>query len=117
MTETLDTKDTLMARYKLVGKKTILAVNLAEVRASWVDENRIVAKTFIGEIEVSTVFLVLDHRFHDIDPGPPILFETIIFGGSLDKEETRYSTWKEAKAGHLETVSRVKLACEKETKS
>lgn len=46
-----------------------------------------------GDVEVSTVFLVLDPQF---GPGPPLLFETLVFGGEFDEEMERYSTWKEA---------------------
>lgn len=59
--------------------------------------NRAVAFTKVGESEVSTVFLGLDHRFGD---GPPLLYETMIFGGAHDDYQTRYSTRPEAQAGH-----------------
>jgi hypothetical protein len=47
---------------------------------------------------VSTVFLGLDHNW---GYGPPILFETMIFGDT-DSEEycERYHTWEEAEEGH-----------------
>lgn len=48
-------------------------------------------------ILVSTVFLGLDHRYGD---GPPLLFESMIFGGPLSGEQRRYSTKAEALAGH-----------------
>lgn len=51
-------------------------------------------------IEVSTVFLGLDHAWGD---GPPMLFETMVFGGSNDEYCERYSTWDEAEAGHKES--------------
>lgn len=54
---------------------------------------------------ISTVFLGLDHSFGD---GPPMLFETMIFGGSLDGEQERYSTWDEAEAGHKRWVEKVR---------
>lgn len=53
---------------------------------------------------VSTVFLGLDHQYGD---GPPLLFETMVFGGPLDHEMNRYSTWNEAEKGHQEMVERV----------
>ena len=64
--------------------------------------DRVVGKTTIGDAEVSTVFLGMDHRFGE---GPPLLFETMIFGGEHDEEMWRYSTWDEAKAGHSHVVS------------
>jgi hypothetical protein len=47
---------------------------------------------------VSTVFLALDHDF--FGEGPPLLFETMVFGGAQDGACYRYSTWEEAEAGH-----------------
>lgn len=61
-------------------------------------QNRIVAKTLIREVKVSTVFLGLDHGF--INAGHPILFETMVFGGEHDGFMNRYSTWEEAEKGH-----------------
>lgn len=69
------------------------------------DNGRIVAKTQVGDSEISTVFLGLDHQF--IVGGPPLIFETMVFGGLLDGEEERYSTWEQAEAGHKDVVERV----------
>ena len=54
----------------------------------------------------STVFLGLDHRF--IDDGPPLLFETMIFGGDGDKDQWRCSTWEQAEAQHRRAVELVR---------
>jgi hypothetical protein len=50
-----------------------------------------------GEIRVSTVFLGINHQYGD---GPPLLFETMIFGGEHDGWQERCSTWIEAEAMH-----------------
>lgn len=55
-------------------------------------------------VKVSTVFLGLDHSFGE---GPPLLFETMVFGGSHDQDMDRYSTIEEAKAGHVAMVAKV----------
>ena len=68
------------------------------------DNTRRVAAYEKGDVLVSTVFLGLNHRFGD---GPPLLFETLVFGGPLDGEMDRYSTWDEAVAGHNAIVARV----------
>lgn len=75
--------------------------------ARWFETaNRTVARTQLpGGVEVSTVFLGLDHNF--ADSGPPILFETMVFGGKMDQESSRYSTWEEAEAGHRAMVMKV----------
>lgn len=73
--------------------------------AEWesIDESRkIVEKTNIGTIQVSTVFLGLDHSMSFQNPGPPVLFETMIFGGKEDSFQNKYCTWDEAVKGHKE---------------
>lgn len=53
---------------------------------------------------ISTVFLGLDHSWNG---GPPVVFETMVFGGPLDEEQDRYCTRAEAEAGHAMWVARV----------
>ena len=55
-------------------------------------------------VKVSTVFLALNHAHED---GPPVLYETLVFGGEMDGECVRYHTWAEAEAGHRAMVERV----------
>lgn len=77
----------------------------------------IVAKTKVGDVEVSTVFLALDHNHTGV--GPPILFETMCFAGKRGEEFgdeeffDRYATREEAKAGHERIVERVRQATAK----
>lgn len=79
--------------------------------AKWFEEQlpgqRKIGDTTIGEAKVSTVFLGLDHSFGD---GPPLLFETMMFGGKLSDEMDRYSTRAEALEGHEVMVRRVTFA-------
>jgi hypothetical protein len=66
-------------------------------------EQFLVAKTSVSpEVDVSTIFLSLDHDLSG--KGPPVLFETMIFGGEHDRECWRYSTWEQAEAGHKRVV-------------
>lgn len=65
--------------------------------------------TVIDDVTISTIFLSADHRW---DNGPPILFETMVFGGPLDHEMSRYATWDEAEEGHNNMVKRVKEGME-----
>ena len=65
---------------------------------------RRVARDELGDVSVSTMFLGLDHSFGD---GPPQLFETMVFGGPLDGEMERCSTWSEAELQHMEMCMRV----------
>lgn len=55
---------------------------------------------------VSTVFLGLNHNFYCT--GPPLLFETMIFGGEHDQYQERYTTKKEAIEGHKRALKIIK---------
>lgn len=55
-------------------------------------------------VRVSTVFLGLDHQWGN---GPPILWETLVFGGVLDGEQVRYTSRADALRGHQEMCARV----------
>lgn len=52
--------------------------------------DRHVAKSTIGNADVSTVFLVIDHAFFSAEA--PVLYETMIFGGVHDQWQDRYHT-------------------------
>lgn len=71
----------------------------------WIDGfklDRHVDLTDLGALgRVSTVFLGLNHAFR---PGPPVLFETLVFGGPMDLHMDRYYTEDEAAAGHAFVV-------------
>lgn len=69
------------------------------------DDYRTVAKTDVGEVHVSTVWLGIDHQFGQ---GPPIIFETMVFGGPLNEEQDRYPTEAADIAGHDQMVERVR---------
>lgn len=84
--------------------------------ARWFEEfiyRRIVAKTEVGVLLVSTVFLAIDHNF--VRQGPPILFETMVFedrGAGKCRSEfgsytTRGVTWEDAYWTHKEVVAKV----------
>ena len=69
-----------------------------------------VAQTCLpGDNEVSTVWLHgINHRF--LGEGPPIIFETMVFG-LLDPDNEiceRYTTEEKALEGHLEVVNKMR---------
>lgn len=68
------------------------------------DARKIGADT-IGDVTVSTVWLGLDHRFGE---GPPLIFETMVFGGPDSDWQDRYTTKEQALAGHERVVAAVK---------
>lgn len=68
--------------------------------------NRWELKTKFKGYVVSTVDLGLDHSF---GIGAPLYYETMIFGDDrFEGYQVRYSTKKEAKKGHKETIKYVK---------
>lgn len=71
------------------------------------DKARKVARTDIAEgVFVSTIFLGLDHNWSE--DGPPILWETMVFGEPMNQEMNRCSGSREqAEAMHAEMVERV----------
>jgi hypothetical protein len=69
--------------------------------------DRQVDNDFIGDMQVSTVWLGLDHQFGE---GPPLIFETMVFGGPHDQYTERYSTEDEARRGHKRIVARLRAA-------
>lgn len=54
-----------------------------------------------GGIVISTVFLGLNHSF---GTDPPVLYETMVFGGVHHDLQTRYYTREEAEQGHEDIV-------------
>lgn len=80
--------------------------------AMWFETaDRHVAETELadGAIRISTVFLGIDHNFAHL--GPPILYETMIFGGTHNESMHRYTSWELAAAGHEHYVTRAREAC------
>jgi hypothetical protein len=61
-------------------------------------------------VYVSTVFLGLDHSFGD---GPPVLWETMVFGGVLDGEQRRYTSLEAALEGHQDICVEVARTIER----
>jgi hypothetical protein len=78
-------------------------------------DNRHVANTKVHGVCVSTVFIGIDMNW--FGTGPPILFETMVFGGALDGRQLRCSTWEEAEIQHEFVVSAVKLQFAAESKT
>jgi hypothetical protein len=100
-----------MTFYILDSQRHPVAVDVYEW-ARWFEDlsNRRVAETCIGPVRISTVFLGMDYRFGG--RGPPLLFETMVFGGKEDRDTWRYSSWDDAETGHNAIVDRVRKASE-----
>ena len=93
----------MSGKYILRDKRPEQVFDLMEWARAMQNVDRQVARTEVGDVTISTVFLGLDHDFTGF--GPPILFETMIFGGEHDQYQDRYSSWSEAEAGHLRAVA------------
>lgn len=100
-----------MTHYLLVNRKPVVVSDLfvwAKFMTN-IEARRVAISNWDkAGVEVSTVFLGLDHNHSG--QGDPILFETMVFGGDLDGEMSRYRTWDEAEAGHEAMVARVSLS-------
>jgi hypothetical protein len=67
------------------------------------DSRRKIAADNVTGYLVSTVFLVIDHAF---DGGPPVLWETMVFGsGPWDEWQDRYTSREAAVQGHARVVA------------
>ena len=93
--------------YKLVGRDAV-PVTEADWAKSFGQNRQLALDVFeplLGKpVEVSTVFLGLDHNFGD---GPPVLFETMTFGEGPSWQD-RCSTYDEAEVMHANMCSRVR---------
>lgn len=62
-----------------------------------VSRNNVVASTERGDVAVSTIWLGVNHQYGD---GPPLIFETMVFGGEHNGYQIRYPNVDEARRGH-----------------
>lgn len=67
------------------------------------NDYRRIARTVVDDVVVSTVWLGLNHNW-DLQ-GEPLIFETMVFGGSLAEHQWRYATEAQARAGHKRVVA------------
>lgn len=96
-----------MTMYYILEGQTPVAVSDVLEWAEWYEEaDRTVKKTRVGDVEVSTVFTGLDL----FSRGPPLLFQTVVFGGERSGDKWRYNTWEEAEAGHDRVVAEIEGA-------
>jgi len=77
------------------------------------DYKRVALTRLTDDISVSTVWLGMEHAFTfaDHDPDYPVhIFETLVFGGTMDGEMWRYGTEAAALDGHADVVEHVRVA-------
>jgi hypothetical protein len=98
-----------MKFYILDANNNVVEANIKVWGRFFASRNRIVAQTEITDtVRVSTVFTGIDHRFGG--RGPPLLFETMIFGGPLDQSQWRYTSYDDAETGHKVAVRKARAA-------
>lgn len=62
-----------------------------------------IARTNTDSAWVSTVFLGVNHQ--RLKDEPPVLFETMVFGGESDGLTVRTMAWARARSTHLQVVA------------
>lgn len=80
----------------------------ATTMAKWLtNDRRRLAWDEIGSLKVSTVFLGINHQWEE---GPPVLWETMVFGLSDDADEiqVRYTSQAAALIGHHRVCAKVR---------
>ncbi|CAJ4954641.1 Uncharacterised protein [Burkholderia pseudomallei] len=90
--------------YVLDGHEPRRARSVLEWMHWFANTDRTVALTCIDELEVSTVFIGIDHEFspHGLryHGQEPMLFETAVFTGSRVTRVVRHPSWDEAAHAH-----------------
>lgn len=96
-------------QYTLKEHEIIPCEDILEWGDWFQNAERHVALTWVtSKVYVSTAFLGLDHNYSW--EGPPVLFESMVFGASPFNMEVmaRYTEWDHALAGHQKILTRVK---------
>lgn len=92
------------SRYWILVGEEIFSASQEEWAEFFDKEERFLWQHDIGEhSHVSTVFLGIDHQWGS---GPPLLFETLVTDGPLADEMHRYSTYEQARLGHITMLTR-----------
>jgi hypothetical protein len=98
-----------MKFYILDANRQPMTTDDAQEWGMWFSDfdRRRVAESFVGNVRISTVFLGIDHRFYG--KGPPLIFETMVFGATDDggDEMIRTSTWDEAEIAHKAMTAKI----------
>ncbi len=95
--------------YVLNGREPEPVDDIQEWAKRFEYDERHIGHDEVGDWIISTVFLGLDHN---LGHGPPLLFETMVFGPDDWSGESceRCSTYDEAEAQHARMVERIKAA-------
>lgn len=69
------------------------------------NDNSLLHDQINDDVRVSTIYLGLDHSFGE---GPPLIYETMIFGGEFDSDCERYTTEAQAREGHAAMLAKAR---------
>ena len=97
--------------FKLDGKTPVKITQKEYMILISKNDTHTIQKTIINNFSkqycwISTIFLGVDPSCPEDEE--PILFETMIFDGALDRVSRRYISWDEAMDGHQEAIDMVK---------
>lgn len=90
--------DNITGKYVLKKGKPVPEPDLMVWAESFERNDRRIIFDRYEDYYISTVFLGLDHSH--LGGTPPLLYETMVFGGPSDQYQERYATKQEAKRGH-----------------
>jgi hypothetical protein len=100
----------LIPHYVLDDRKIVHRATSFRQYMTEMEKHRVVAQeTVAPNVEVSTVFLGMDAAFA-FRKAAPLVFETMIFGGPLDRSCWRYATYADAVAGHDDALRAARQA-------
>lgn len=97
-----------MSAWYILNKNNKPVAKPALEATEWLRDNpnrRIVKQDTIDDIDVSTVFLGLDHSIPWDKDKTPVLWETMIFGGEHNEYQERYTSYKDALEGHEKALT------------
>lgn len=105
-----------MNDYYILDNKTVKKIQDVQTWASWYETaDKRVKLDCIGNCKISTIFLGRNYRW--FDNGRPLLFETVVFGGKLNQNQWRCSTWNEAIIQHEAVCEKVQFLEEEKISS
>ena len=95
-----------MGLFILVDRKPVACPDVMQW-GEWYEHSgeRTVGDTTVGAMRISTIFLGIDHAWLG---GATRLFETMAFGGPMDMQQERCSTWDQAETQHAAWVARAR---------
>jgi hypothetical protein len=88
-----------VSEYYILEGREVVPCDVMASWAKWFEQcdRRRVAQDNIGVARISTVFLGINYAWGG---GPPLVFETRVFGGEHDEFQERCSTYAEAEEMH-----------------